>query len=127
MVRVDLSNQLLQECELPFSNRQIRQVSEILHKGADVNAQNEYGFSGLHFAAAQNNKILAQLLLEHGAEKELTTVSQEYTADIIAELAGYQEVAELVRNHRKITHSQSSHLTSVVDADMRLNELPHRR
>ena len=54
--------------EIAVMNNDVSQVQELLNnQKIDINYQNKDGRTALHFAAAQDNNRIAQLLLEHGA------------------------------------------------------------
>jgi ankyrin repeat protein len=46
-------------------------VRELLKKGADPNAKNEYGNTPLHEAASRGHVDVVRLLLEHGADPNI--------------------------------------------------------
>lgn len=54
----------------------------LLDAGADVNGQGEGGFTALHTAAQNGDKELVQLLLERGADANLSTAQGKRPADL---------------------------------------------
>jgi ankyrin repeat protein len=68
----------------------------LLSHGADVNAQQEGGYTPLHEAAFHGDLALAQLLLAHGADPSLTTTEGQTPADL-AEKHGHAEVLAALR------------------------------
>ncbi len=72
-------------------------LKSLLEKlGADVNYQNRYGMSALMIAAENGQEQMLEILLEHGADATLTTVSGE-TAAQLAERKGFRDVAATLR------------------------------
>ena len=64
MTQDQLNEALLESCE---KGGDINKVASLIEAGADVNAQNEYGASPLHWAAHHNNQELAEILIAHNA------------------------------------------------------------
>ena len=65
--------------------------------GADVNVQNPWGWSPIHFAVRENNRILLDELIEKGADIHRSITIDEGTkssALILAALNGYLEASE---------------------------------
>lgn len=50
-------------------------IEWLLSNGADVNCQNAFGFTALHYAAMYNHVKLVKLLLEHGADTQIQSLS----------------------------------------------------
>ena len=63
-------------------------VSRLLTAGADVNATNSAGRSALHHAAAVLQPALVELLLAHGARRDLRDTAGKTPLDIARESAG---------------------------------------
>jgi ankyrin repeat protein len=59
------------------ANNNLTVLRALLEKGADVNAQQQGGFTALHEAARANNVAMARLCLEFGADKELAAENGE--------------------------------------------------
>jgi ankyrin repeat protein len=67
----------------------IETVSRLLTAGADVNATNSAGRSALHHAAAVLQPALVDLLLAHGARRDLRDTAGKTPLDIARESAGH--------------------------------------
>ena len=60
---------------MKYSNKgNINRVKELVEKGANVNAQDNYGFSPMFYASRQNKLNVVKYLVENGA-----IVDIEYT------------------------------------------------
>jgi ankyrin repeat protein len=70
----------------------------LLEHGADINTQNEYGGTPLHYASDYGALEVVRVLLEHGADVEVKR-NDGQTALQIAAARGYDEVVELLRKH----------------------------
>jgi ankyrin repeat protein len=71
----------------------------LLRHGAEVNAQQEGGYTPLHEAAFHGDADLARLLLAHGANAALANADGQTPADL-AEKHGHTEVLALMRAGR---------------------------
>lgn len=71
-------------------------VKFLLANNADVNAVTIHGYTALHQAAQQGQKVIVSLLLDHGASPEIIT-NQGQTALSIAQKCGYISVVETLR------------------------------
>ncbi len=73
----------------------VESVRELLKKGADPNAKNEYGNTPLHEAASRGHVDVVELLLEHGADPN---IQNEYgwTPLHLAAYKGHVDVARLL-------------------------------
>jgi hypothetical protein len=74
------------------------QVAALLREGADPDAADRSGWTGLHQAAETGNLALARLLLDAGARPDLRSRARGAPLDI-AERAGRAEVARLLRSY----------------------------
>ena len=72
-------------------------VAELLLKtGADPNLTDRRGFAPLHIAVARNDAKLVQCLLDHGAAINVRTHSDGKTSLVIAAVAGFEEMVEIL-------------------------------
>jgi hypothetical protein len=74
------------------------EVAALLRQGADADAADRSGWTGLHRAAETGDLSLARLLLEAGARPDLRSRARGTALDV-AERAGRDEVARLLRAH----------------------------
>jgi hypothetical protein len=74
------------------------QVSALVRGGADPDAADRSGWTGLHLAAETGDLALARLLLGAGAHPDLRSRARGTPLDV-AEKAGRSEVARLLRLH----------------------------
>jgi hypothetical protein len=74
------------------------QAAALLRQGADPDAADRSGWTGLHEAAETGDLALARLLLEGGARPDLRSRARGTPLDI-AERAGRTEMARLLRAH----------------------------
>jgi len=72
-------------------------VSEMIDSGADVNQQDEHGWTPLNWAAGKGDVAVVRSLLEHGADP-LKLGHDERTPYLIALAAGQDEAARLLRD-----------------------------
>jgi hypothetical protein len=70
----------------------------LLEHGADINMQDQSGWTSLHHASSFGALEVVRVLLEHGADVEVKTNDGE-TALQVAARVGYDEVVELLRKH----------------------------
>lgn len=56
-------------------NGEYERVEKLLNKGWDPNKRDKSGYSAMHYACRSNHKGVAKLLLEHGADVNITTRS----------------------------------------------------
>ncbi len=79
------------------NNDDVVPVTQLLiERGAKINHQGISGTTALHEAARSGAHSVAALLLKCGADKSLTDEDEVRACDI-AEMAGYMELAELLR------------------------------
>jgi hypothetical protein len=71
-------------------------LKELLAAGADVNQQDEHGWTPLNWAAGRGDAEAVRQLLEHGADA-LKTGRDQRTPYMIALAAGHAEVVKLLR------------------------------
>jgi ankyrin repeat protein len=71
-------------------------ITQLLARGAQVNATQNGRFTALHEAAFKNDRALANLLLAHGADVAARTNDGE-TAEAIATRLGHTELARRLR------------------------------
>lgn len=71
-------------------------VRALIQKGADVNAAQGDGMTGLHWAAMNGNTRIAELLIAAGASVKALTRLGDYTPLHLASKAGHVEVAKVL-------------------------------
>ncbi len=74
------------------------QVAALLRQGADPDAADRSGWTGLHQAAEKGDLALARLLLESGARPDLRSRARGTPLDV-AERSGHLDLARLLRAH----------------------------
>jgi ankyrin repeat protein len=77
-------------------------LKELLGSGADVNEQDEHGWTPLNWAAGKGNPAAVKLLLENGADASGVGRDQR-TPYMIALAAGHAEVAAMLREAGKVS------------------------
>lgn len=70
-------------------------VRELLARGADVDARDRYGQTGLMRAAHAGHREVAAALVEHGADLDVTA-KYGLSALMLAVVAGHAEIARLL-------------------------------
>jgi len=75
--------------------RNVATLQTLLKAGIDVNMQDEYGWSPVHFAAASKPAGLMEILIENGADLELKT-STGLTVYDLAKKSNNESVIELL-------------------------------
>jgi hypothetical protein len=73
-------------------------VAMLVRAGADPDAADRSGWTGLHLAAETGDAALARLLLDSGADPDLRSRARGTPLDV-AERAGRAEIARLLRLH----------------------------
>jgi hypothetical protein len=73
-------------------------VAALVRQGADPDAADRSGWTGLHLAADTGDAALARLLLDKGAHPDLRSRARGTPLDV-AERAGRTEIARLLRLH----------------------------
>jgi ankyrin repeat protein len=81
---------------LAVSFRQVQALRLLLENGADVNAANVRGWTALHQAMGSNQKDVAVLLLDYGADPSLSALGDGGTPLVIALFWGNAEAADLL-------------------------------
>ena len=85
-------------------------VEEIIAGGADLNEQDENGWTPLNWAAGRGDIEVVKLLLDNGAD--VFKVGRDMrTPYMIALAAGQREVAQLVREAEKAAQGDSTNLS----------------
>jgi ankyrin repeat protein len=74
------------------------QVAALVREGADPDAADRSGWTGLHLAAERSDLTLARVLLGAGARPDLRSRARGTPLDI-AERGGHTEMARLLRLH----------------------------
>jgi ankyrin repeat protein len=111
----DLDDQLI-EATRHFN---LRQVSKLLEKGADVDARNARGGTPLMHAAYHGNLELCRLLIEKGADLN-AKASNGTTAIMLAALNGWPQVMELlVANEADVNAQKKDGTTALYFAAFR--------
>jgi ankyrin repeat protein len=70
-------------------------VRELLRNGADVNARDRHGQTGLMLAAHGGHRDVVETLIAHGANLNVTA-KFGLSALMLAVVAGYEEIARLL-------------------------------
>jgi ankyrin repeat protein len=70
-------------------------VREMLRRGADVNARNRYGQTGLMLAAHAGHREVVEVLVRHGADLDVTA-KFGLSALMLAVVSGHSEIARLL-------------------------------
>lgn len=73
----------------------ITKVQELIVSGVNLNHQDEYGYTALIWAASYSKPDMVKLLLEAGADDEITDVDK-HNALYWANYYGHPEVIELL-------------------------------
>ena len=82
-----------------------RLVRDLLEKNADINAQDNFGFTALMIAAGSdhfNRRKIAKILLNGDADTELRN-HWGVDARLIAQVQGNDEIIDVIE-HRKLMH-----------------------
>ena len=67
-----------------------------LDAGADHSLTDKRGFTSLHIAVTRNDARLVRSLLDHGAQVNVRTQGDGRTPLMIASVAGFEEMVELL-------------------------------
>ena len=70
-------------------------VRDLLHRGADADARDRYGQTGLMLAAHAGHRDVVATLIEHGANLNVTA-KFGLSALMLAVVAGHEEIARLL-------------------------------
>jgi len=70
-------------------------VRDLLHRGADVDARDRYGQTGLMRAAHAGHRDVVETLIEHGADLNVTA-KFGLSALMLAVVAGHPEIARVL-------------------------------
>ena len=73
----------------------VERVRELLKKGVDPNAKNEYGWTPLHEAAFEGRVDIVASLLEHGADPTVKNKDGDTPLDL-ARRRGHRKVVSLI-------------------------------
>ncbi|MGE0206906.1 MAG: ankyrin repeat domain-containing protein, partial [Candidatus Babeliales bacterium] len=87
----------------------VKQVQELLQKGADVNQADDTGFTLLYLAVCNDNRELCRLLLAHGADVNQAN-NGDYTPLQGAAVHGQVDIVALLLAH-------GAHIPNVEDID----------
>jgi hypothetical protein len=71
-------------------------IQENIRSGANINRQDEMGYTPLHLAALNGDTKIVRLLLENGANPQIKAFDGATPADI-AQLRQHSEIAKLIR------------------------------
>ncbi|KAL7058488.1 hypothetical protein AAHC03_017046 [Spirometra sp. Aus1] len=74
----------------------IDKLSSLLNSGTPVNAQDNYGYTALHYAARNGRLEVCKILLEHGADAYIATKSLKSTALHRAAYSGHLDFVKLL-------------------------------
>jgi ankyrin repeat protein len=77
--------------------RQFAIVERLLQSGADINAQQQDGFTALHAAAQNGQYEMVQLLIDYGADATVQTAAGKTAFDYALE-GGNPEILQLLQN-----------------------------
>jgi len=86
-------------------------VSQCLRQGANPNAASENGWTPLMLAALHSSPVIVKLLLEHGADPNVTTHSQENPSRLALAVAvsnGRFEAVQMLVAHGADTHARDA-------------------
>jgi ankyrin repeat protein len=81
----------------------------LLKHGANVNVRDTFGYTPLFFAAATGYMIVAQLLIEHGAQIDLQEIEHQRTSLMLATLNGHHEVVAVLLQRGANQNLQDKH------------------
>jgi len=85
---------------MAVNSEDIQKVEELLRSDADVNQQDEYGWTALHQAAGKGNLDLVRMLVEKGADL-LKADKEQRNAYAVALAAGRVDVAAYLQDVMK--------------------------
>lgn len=86
------------------AGRNMEAIKAVLAAGGDPNAQQQAGFRPIHEAGGNANRVLAELLLAHGADPSLTTDDGKSAIDLARE-KGHGDFADWLAAQRPRTRS----------------------
>jgi len=89
----------VQALHAAVAGRKLEIVKAVLDAGADPNAQQQAGFRPMHEAGTNANRALAELLLAHGADPQLTSDDGKSAIDLARE-KGHAEFADWLATQR---------------------------
>jgi len=88
--RVKLSKLLQQE--VITMDCQVRNIKQLLNKGADINYQDESGFTALMLAVDRQNDRVAEYLLNQGADPRLPNKDHEIASELVSRNSPLYEI-----------------------------------
>ncbi|VDD78460.1 unnamed protein product [Mesocestoides corti] len=91
------------------------QLLRLLKKGVNVNSQDRYGFTPLHYASRNGRTATCELLLSHGADVFAVTRNGKATALHRAAFCGHLDVVKLLCSCQK--SEDYPPLASMLDVD----------
>lgn len=79
--------------------RQTETLKFLVDRGAQLDLQDERGYSGLHYAAGANYPDVCKVLLEGGVDVDLLNKSLDQSPLMIACIKGQTEAAKVLLDH----------------------------
>jgi len=108
--KIELNRQLLHQASsagITFMKKLY--IANLLSKGADVNAIDEYGLTSLHYAVRKGNKDIVTLLLANGAAVDVNVQDVYGVAPLhYAAAAGDKEIVSLLLAHGAVIDAKDN-------------------
>ena len=99
--------------------KDVKEIKELIDMGADVHAENDYGYTALIMALNYGHKEIAEILIKNGANVNAKT-SDGWTALMNASHEGDKEIVELlIQNGADINAENNDGWTALMSASTR--------
>ncbi|MBE6463306.1 MAG: hypothetical protein E7005_06095 [Alphaproteobacteria bacterium] len=99
--------------------KDIKEIKELIDMGADVKAEDDYGYTALMWASQSGHKEVVELLIKNGADVNHKDNDGD-TALMGASRRGYKEVAEVLIQKGADVNAENNHsLTALINASER--------
>ncbi|VDN96129.1 unnamed protein product [Rodentolepis nana] len=83
-------------------NNQKERLFRLIEQGTDVNAQDKYGFTALHYAARNGNREICVMLLKFGADISVPTRNGGSTPLHRAAFMGHLDIVKLMCSYADV-------------------------